>query len=99
MTDRGVNLLGWVTFWRPQLHWYGWQTLIPVYFGRNESGWRTVVLGWTVTGRIAIALTSDTARAIRKVKGYLGAEEGGWLDEDRNEGVVETFRDEFLGEG
>lgn len=45
-----------VWFYRPQWHWWGWRTLIPFYFGGDEYNRRTIVLGWTVTGRIIIAL-------------------------------------------
>lgn len=43
----------WV--WRPQWHWYGWGTLWPFSRGGDEFDWHTIVLGWTVTGRVIIA--------------------------------------------
>lgn len=43
-------------FYPPELYWFGWQTLIPVYFGGDEFGRPTVVLGWMFTGRIVIAI-------------------------------------------
>lgn len=45
-----------VWLWGPQWHWFGWQTLSPVYFGYDEFYRRTVVLGWTITGRVIVAL-------------------------------------------
>lgn len=44
-----------VWFWRPSLHWFGWRTLSPVSTGGDEYDWHTIVLGWTITGRIIIA--------------------------------------------
>lgn len=58
MADR-VDHEGWrdrIWFWKPQLHWFGWRTLIPFQTGGDEFGYRTIVLGWTVTGRIIIAV-------------------------------------------
>lgn len=45
-----------VWFWKPQWHWFGWKTLIPVYYGHDEYARQTIMLGWTVTGRVIIAL-------------------------------------------
>lgn len=45
-----------IWFWRPSLHWYGWRTLIPVVRGGDEYDWHTLMLGWTITGRVIIAL-------------------------------------------
>lgn len=46
-----------VWFYRPQWHWYGWRTLIPFYRGGDEHDRWTVMLGWTLTGRVVIALS------------------------------------------
>lgn len=45
-----------VWFWPPQWYWYGLRTLIPVGFGHDEYARKTIVLGWTITGRAIIAL-------------------------------------------
>lgn len=42
-------------FYRPQWYWFGWRTLIPVLRGHDEFHRWTVILGWTITGRIIIA--------------------------------------------
>ncbi|MFE6966871.1 hypothetical protein ACFVAJ_17305 [Agromyces sp. NPDC057679] len=47
---------GRLWFWRPQRHWFGWKTLIPVRFGHDEFARQTILLGWTVTGRMIIAI-------------------------------------------
>jgi hypothetical protein len=39
----------------PQWHWFGWRTLSPIHRGGDEYDWHTIVLGWTVTGRLIIA--------------------------------------------
>lgn len=44
-----------IWFWRPQLHWFGWDTLSPVHRGADEWDWHTIVIGWTITGRLIIA--------------------------------------------
>jgi hypothetical protein len=44
-----------VWFWRPEWYWFGWQTLLPFYKGGDEWDWHTIVLGWTITGRVIIA--------------------------------------------
>lgn len=43
-------------FWKPQRYWFGWKTLIPFAYGHDEYARRTLLLGWTVTGRIIIPL-------------------------------------------
>jgi hypothetical protein len=48
MTDR-------IWFYKPNLYWHGWRTFVPVFFGTDEFERHTVVLGWTVTGRVVIA--------------------------------------------
>ena len=53
MTDSRKPGRVWV--YAPELHWYGWRTLIPLYRGHDEYARRTLVIGWTVTGRIVIA--------------------------------------------
>ena len=45
-----------IWFWGPQWYWHGWKTLVPFYMGEDEYGRRTLMLGWTVTGRVIIAL-------------------------------------------
>lgn len=45
-----------VWFYKPSWYWFGWQTLIPFLYGHDEYSRRTLVLGWTVTGRIVFAL-------------------------------------------
>lgn len=45
-----------IWFWRPQWHWFGWKTLIPFMYGHDEYARRTLLLGWTVTGRVIIPL-------------------------------------------
>lgn len=45
-----------VWFWKPQWHWFGPRTLSPILPGHDEFGRRCVVLGWSVTGRVIIAL-------------------------------------------
>lgn len=44
-----------IWFWRPQIYWHGWSTLLPFYRGHDEYNYLTVMLGWTFTGRIIIA--------------------------------------------
>lgn len=44
-----------IWFYKPELHWYGWSTLNPIMTGGDEYDWHTIVLGWTITGRIVIA--------------------------------------------
>lgn len=45
-----------VWFYAPELHWYGWQTLLPWIWGSDEWHRRDLALGWGFTGRIVIAL-------------------------------------------
>ncbi|KQP63121.1 hypothetical protein [Nocardioides sp. Leaf285] len=44
-----------VWFWKPQWHWWGWRTLVPVFRGGDQHNWHTICLGWTITGRVIIA--------------------------------------------
>lgn len=44
-----------VWFYKPEWSWRGWHTLIPAYTGSDEYDWHTIVLGWTITGRVIIA--------------------------------------------
>lgn len=44
-----------VWFWKPSWYWFGPRTLVPFTTGSDEWGWHTVVLGWTITGRVIIA--------------------------------------------
>lgn len=43
-----------IWFWKPSWHWFGWKTLIPFMYGHDELARRTILLGWTVTGRVII---------------------------------------------
>lgn len=43
-----------VWFWKPSLYWFGWKTLIPFLYGHDEYARRTLLFGWTITGRIII---------------------------------------------
>jgi len=52
-----------IWFYRPQWYWFGWETLLPVQVGHDDCARRVLTLGWTITGRINIAL------------GYCGDEE------------------------
>lgn len=45
-----------VWFYKPSRYWYGWRTLVPFERGGDEYDWHTIVLGWTITGRVIIAL-------------------------------------------
>lgn len=45
-----------IYFWKPQWYWFGWRTLVPFFMGEDPDGRRTLVLGWTVTGRMLIRL-------------------------------------------
>lgn len=45
-----------VWFYKPSFYWFGWSTLVPVSFGHDEYSRNTMMLGWTVTGRIVVAL-------------------------------------------
>ena len=49
---------GRIWFWRPQWHWFGWRTLIPFGYGHDEFARRVLIFGWTITGRILIAVWS-----------------------------------------
>jgi hypothetical protein len=43
-------------FYRPQLYWHGWSTLLPIVSGHDDYARNTIMIGWTITGRIIIAL-------------------------------------------
>lgn len=45
-----------IWFWKPQWHWFGWSTLSPFLIGHDQYARRTLVVGWTVTGRAIIPL-------------------------------------------
>lgn len=47
-----------VWFWRPSWYWFGWDALLPFNRGHDEFSRSTVVLGWTITGRVIIPLWS-----------------------------------------
>lgn len=44
-----------VWFWKPSWYWFGPRTLVPFTTGSDEWDWHTIVLGWTITGRVIIA--------------------------------------------
>lgn len=44
----------WV--WKPQWHWFGWKTFLPFSVGHDEYARRTLVVGWTITGRVIFPL-------------------------------------------
>ena len=45
-----------VWFWKPQWYWHGLRTLWPFMYGHDEYARRTLLFGWTVTGRVIVAL-------------------------------------------
>lgn len=45
-----------VWFYRPAWYWHGLSTLVPVYIGNSEDYCATLMIGWTVTGRVIIGL-------------------------------------------
>lgn len=45
-----------IWFWKPQWYWFGWKTLVPLYYGHDEFARRTFMFGWTITGRVIIAV-------------------------------------------
>lgn len=45
-----------IWFWKPELYWFGRKTLLPFGTGGDEFDWHTIVLGWTITGRVIIAV-------------------------------------------
>lgn len=45
-----------IWFWKPQWYWFGPRTLVPFMIGHDEYARRTLLLGWTVTGRAIIPL-------------------------------------------
>lgn len=55
MSEQRRPLRHRVWAYRPSWYWFGWMTLVPVYFGGDEYDWHTVMLGWTITGRVVIA--------------------------------------------
>jgi hypothetical protein len=42
--------------YRPELHWFGWKTLLPAWLGGDEWCRRTLVVGWNFTGQVVIPL-------------------------------------------
>lgn len=42
--------------YRPEWYWWGWSTLLPINLSHDELARRTLMLGWTLTGRVVIAL-------------------------------------------
>ena len=65
-----------VWFWKPQWYWFGWRTLIPFLYGHDQYARRTLLFGWTITGRVIIAVwgcgdaecEQESARAIMILK-------------------------------
>lgn len=51
--DAGLSVRR-VWFHRPQIWWPRWT---PVWFGHDEFARRTLVIGWTFTGQVIIALS------------------------------------------
>ena len=45
-----------VWFYRPELYWYGWKTLLPIGRGHDEYAHWVLILGWSFAGRVLIAL-------------------------------------------
>jgi hypothetical protein len=45
-----------IWFWKPQRYWFGWRTLIPFLYGHDQYARRTLLFGWTITGRVIIAV-------------------------------------------
>ena len=43
-------------FYKPQWYWFGPRTLWPFQYGHDEFARRTLLFGWTITGRVIIAL-------------------------------------------
>jgi hypothetical protein len=48
--------IGRVWAWAPDWYWHGWRTLLPMWRAADEFGRRTLVVGWTFTGRVIFAL-------------------------------------------
>jgi hypothetical protein len=45
-----------IWYWRPEMYWIGFPYgLSPILRGHDEYSRKTIVLGWTITGRICIA--------------------------------------------
>lgn len=49
--------MGRVWSWAPCWYWHGWRTLLAVQRGGDEYGRRTLMFGWTVTGRVIVAIS------------------------------------------
>ena len=45
-----------IWFYKPQMYWHGLSTLLPVTTGHDDYARYTLMIGWTITGRIIIAL-------------------------------------------
>jgi hypothetical protein len=43
-------------FYKPEWYWHGPRTLWPFRYGHDEYARRTFLFGWTITGRVVIAL-------------------------------------------
>lgn len=73
-----------VWFYRPQLYWCGWKTLIPFFTASDEYGRRTVCLGWMITGQVVIAYKTcycEFCVEARRETAALEAEMATWEDE------------------
>jgi hypothetical protein len=60
-----------VWLYAPQFYWFGWKTLLPWYLGGDEYDRRTLALGWTVTGRVVIALSRASDEKIKALEAEL----------------------------
>jgi len=45
-----------VWFYAPQFYWFGVGALSPILINHDEYARRTLVIGWTITGRIIFAI-------------------------------------------
>ena len=45
-----------IWFYHPEWYWHGWSTLLPVHRGGDEWNRWTLMFGWTITGRVVVAL-------------------------------------------
>lgn len=83
-----------VWFWKPELHWFGPKTLLPFGRGGDEWDWHTIVLGWTVTGRMIIA----TRRCTGTGRCRDDIEELGGLQPDWPANPYPSITDELIAE-